>query len=204
MAAARSGPFLPCDSKVFRKKMGRDLRPLFGPGNPAQKMGFTSLFNANADSAGRVAGPRSGQESGHIFFVNFVFPGVFPEAFQRAGRRLVDVFLPGSSWMTSLGHPRIGTSALRPRGPREGASPRFSVWPCRAGGFRLGFDSGAGGRLHLETPVFCRTSRAKRPRGQSGGQSILCVCVCVVGTSAFRQRGAACSPPVGACGRPGG
>ena len=32
----------------------------------------------------------------------------------------------------------------------------------------------------------------------------VCVCVCVVGTSAFRQRGAACSPPVGACGRPGG
>ena len=77
MAAARSGPFFPCDSKVFRKKMGRDLRPLFGPGNPAQKMGFTSLFNANADSAGRVAGPHSGQESGPIFFVNFVVPGVF-------------------------------------------------------------------------------------------------------------------------------
>ena len=57
--------------------MGRDLRPLFGPGNPAQKMGFTSLFNANADSAGRVAGPHSGQESGPIFFVNFVVPGVF-------------------------------------------------------------------------------------------------------------------------------
>ena len=67
MAAARSGPFLPCDSKVFRKKMGRDLRPLFGPGNPAPKMGFTSLFNANADSAGRVVGPHSGQESGPIF-----------------------------------------------------------------------------------------------------------------------------------------
>ena len=178
--------------------MGRDLRPLFGPGNPAQKLGFTSLFNANADSAGRVAGPHSGQESGPIFFVIFVVPGVFSGGFSTSETASHRCFLSGSSWMSSLGRPRIGTSALRPRGPREGASPRFSVWPCRAGGFRLGFDSGAGGRLHLETPVFCRTSRAKRPRGQSGGQSIFCVCVCVcvcVCASSAPQRSDSEAPP---------
>jgi hypothetical protein len=147
-----------------------------------------------------------GRKPGPFFCVIFVVPGVFPEAFQRAGRRLVDVFLPGSSWMTSLGHPRIGTSALRPRGPREGASPRFSVWPCRAGGFRLGFDSGAGGRLHLETPVFCRTSRAKRPRGQSGGQSIwcVCVCVCVCASSAPLRSDSEAPPAAHRWGRVGG
>mgnify|MGYP006187074085 CR=1 FL=1 len=85
MAAARSSPFFPCDSEVFRKKMGRDLRPLFGPGNPAPKMGFTSLFNANADSAGRVVGPHSGQESGPILFVIFVVPGVFSGGLSTSG-----------------------------------------------------------------------------------------------------------------------
>ena len=63
------------------------------------------------------------------------------------------------------------SAPLRSDSEAPPAAHRWGRVGGRAGGMRVRLGSVGGGRLHLERPVFRRTSRAKFSRGQSGGQS---------------------------------
>ena len=157
--------------------MGRDSSPFFGPEIPAQKLGLTSFFRAIRASVGRVVGPRSGQESGPIFFEIQWFSGNF-EGFHCGGGVRIPFLTLGRSWMGCLGGPTFRYLCVETARAVAWISPVWGQWRSRAGRLKARFGSaGRGGRLHLKTHIFEGRPARNAPEGnQMVSRFSVCAC----------------------------